>query len=236
MRKILTKKSKFCTVPELEKIPSLVHGFGTKNFKECDILEKSEWKNFILISLKQIHSDTIHFVKTLPFDHLNGDALITDRPHIFLSIRTADCLPVFIVSTNPKAVAAVHCGWRGTSNSLVQKVVEAMSRTLGIFPESLMVAFGPSIEQTCYEVGDEVKKSFQNQKTSSHFFETHPKREEKYFFDLKGMNRSQLLDAGVKDKNIYSVDLCTRCEKNFFSYRRDKNEMGRLINFIGMSS
>jgi hypothetical protein len=97
------------------------------------------------------------------------------------------------------------------------------------------VVLGPSIEQKCYEVGDDVKISFKNQKTVSRFFGTHPKREGKYFFDLKGMNRSQLLDVGVEDKNIYSVDLCTKCEKNYFSYRRDKNESGRLINFIGIS-
>jgi len=228
-------KNKFCTAPQLEKIPGLVHGFGTRDFMESDILEKSEHGDFIFISLNQVHSDSIHFVKTLPFERLNGDALITDRPHVFLSIRTADCLPVFIVSTNPKAVAAVHCGWRGTSKGLIQKVVKSMNRTLGAQPDSLVVALGPSIEQRCYEVGSDVKKSFKNQKTASRFFGAHPKQEEKYFFDLKGMNRSQLLDVGVEDKNIHSVDLCTRCEKNFFSYRRDKNEILRLINFIGIS-
>jgi YfiH family protein len=231
----MKQKNKFGFVPQLEKIPFLVHGFGTKDFVERDILEKSEWKDFVLVSLKQVHSDTIYFVKKLPFDRLSGDALITTRPHVFLTIRTADCLPVFIVSNNPKAVAAVHCGWKGTNKALVQKVVKTMSRTLGIKPDSLVVVLGPSIEQKCYEVGDDVKISFKNQKTASRFFGTHPKREGKYFFDLKGMNRSQLLDVGVEDKNIYSVDLCTKCEKNYFSYRRDKNESGRLINFIGIS-
>ncbi|MFC2167319.1 peptidoglycan editing factor PgeF [Acidobacteriota bacterium] len=231
----MKQKNKFCTVPQLEKIPYLVHGFGTRNLKERDMLEKSEHRDFILVSLKQVHSDTIHIVKDLPFERLSGDALITDRPHVFLSIRTADCLPVFIVSTNPKAVAAVHCGWRGTCNGLVQKVVETMSSTLCIPPDSLVAALGPSIEQKCYEVGDDVKKSFKNQKTASRHFEAHSKREKKHFFDLKGMNRSQLVEVGVEDKNIYSVDLCTRCEKNYFSYRRNRDEKRRLINFIGMS-
>ena len=192
-------------------------------------------EDFTFVSLNQVHSDTVHIVKTLPFDRLNGDALITGLPKVFLSIRTADCLPILIVSTNPKAVAAVHCGWRGTCNGLVKKVVETMIRTLGSTPDSLVAALGPSIEQMCYEVGEDVKKNFQTQKDSSLFFRTHLQRVKKYKFDLKGMNRSQLLDVGVADKNIFSVDLCTKCDKNYFSYRRDTDEKGRLINFIGMS-
>ena len=221
-------------MPPLEKITSLVHGFGTRNLTERDILEKPEHGDFTFVSLKQIHSDTIHLIEAPPLERLSGDALITDSPNVLLSIRTADCLPVFFVSTNPKAVAAVHCGWRGTNKGLVQKVVKTMARTLGIRPDSLVVALGPSIEQMCYEVGDDVKSSFPNQKTASRFFRPCPDRRGKYFFDLKGINRYQLLDAGVEDKNIYSVDCCTRCDKNFFSYRRDTDETGRMINFIGM--
>jgi len=231
----LNQHSKYITVPQLEKIKSLVHGFGTRTLTERDILEKQEHGNFTLISLKQIHSDIIHIFEAPPLERLSGDALITDRPQVLLSIRTADCLPIFLVSTNPKAVAAVHCGWRGTNKGLVQKVVKTMRRTLGIRRDSLVVALGPSVEQMCYEVGDDVKNCFPNQKTASRFFRPHPDRKGKYFFDLKGMNRFQLLDAGVEDKNIYSVGGCTRCEKEYFSHRRDKAETGRMINFIGMS-
>ena len=212
----MNHKNRVCSVPQLEKIPFLVHGFGTRDYTEQDIVKKEEWNNFSLVSLNQVHSDTIHFIDAPPPERLIGDALITDRPYVFLSIRTADCLPVFIVSTNPKAVAAVHCGWRGTNKALVQKVVRTMSRILGIPPNTLLVALGPSVEKKCYEVGDDVKISFQGQKTASRFFGCHPRREKKYYFDLKGMNRSQLLDVGVQDKNIFSVDQCTRCEKNYF--------------------
>lgn len=231
----LNLKCKFVTVPQLEKITFLLHGFGTRDLFERDILKKPEHGDFTFVSLNQVHSDSIHLIEAPSLERLKGDALITDSPNVLLSIRTADCLPVLFVSTNPKAVAAVHCGWRGTNKRLVQKVVKTMGHTLGIRPDSLVVALGPSIEQMCYEVGDEVKSCFPNQKAASRFFRPRPDREGKYFFDLKGMNRFQLLDAGVEDKNIFSVDCCPRCDKNFFSYRRDKNETGRLINFIGMS-
>ncbi len=228
-------KTLFCTVPQLEKIPFLIHGFGTRAMTESAVGKNPEWKDFTLVSLRQVHSDSIHKIKAPPLEKLSGDALITDRPHVLLSIRTADCLPVLFVSEEHKAIASVHCGWRGTCKGLVQKVVETMGHKFGIRPSSLVVALGPSVEQGCYEVGDDVKDGFQDSETASRFFKPSPNRKEKYFFDLKEINRFQLLTAGVEDKNIYSVKRCTVCDKKYFSYRRDKNETGRMINFIGMS-
>ncbi len=232
---IQNQKTLFCTMPQLQKIPFLIHGFGTRAMTESAVRKNPEWKDFTLVSLRQVHSDSIHQIKAPPLERLSGDALITDRPHVLLSIRTADCLPVLFVSEEHKAIAAVHCGWRGTCKSLVQKVVETMGHKFGIRPSSLVVALGPSVEQGCYEVGDDVKDGFQGSETASRFFKPSPNRKEKYFFDLKEINRYQLLAAGVEDKNIYSVNRCTVCDKKYFSYRRDKNETGRMINFIGMS-
>ncbi len=230
------QKSLFCTVPQLQKIPFLIHGFGTRALTESAMEKKPEWKDFTLVSLRQVHSDSIHHLEVLPLERLSGDALITDRPQVLLSIRTADCLPVLFVSEEHKAIAAVHCGWRGTCKGLVQKVVETMGHRFGIRPSSLVVALGPSVEQGCYEVGNDVKDSFHDRGTASRFFKPSPNRKHKYFFDLKETNRFQLLAIGVEDKNIYSVNRCTVCDKKYFSYRRDKNETGRLINFIGISS
>lgn len=223
-------------MPQLQKIPFLIHGFGTSALTESAMEKNPEWKDFALVSLRQVHSDSIHYLEVPPLERLSGDALITDRPHMLLSIRTADCLPVLFVSEEHKAIAAVHCGWRGTAKGLVQKVVETMGHKFGIRPSSLVVALGPSVEQGCYEVGDDVRNGFQDREIESRFFKPNFNRKGKYFFDLKEMNRFQLLSAGVEDKNIHSVNECTVCDKKYFSYRRDTDETGRMINFIGISS
>ena len=225
-------------MPPLQKIPFLIHGFGTSALTESAIKNTPEWKDFALISLRQVHSDSIHYLKVPPLELLSGDALITDLPHVMLLIRTADCLPVLFVSKEHKAIGVAHCGWRGTAKGLVQKVVETMDHTLGIRPSSLVVALGPSVEQGCYEVGNDVRNGFQDHENelASHFFKLNPNRKEKYFFGLKEMNRFQLLSAGVEDKNIHSINRCTVCDKKYFSYRRDADETGRMINFIGISS
>ena len=45
---------------------------------------------------------------------------------------------------------------------------------------------------------------------------------------------SDLKTIGLKDENIYSLKLCTHCEKEskLFSYRASNGTYGRLFSFI----
>lgn len=225
----------FFTIPRLEKIPFLYHGFGTRRWKEKDFKKREEWKDFKLIFLDQIHSNVIHFVDKVPDKHLKGDGMIADRPALFLIIKTADCLPVFVVDELRKVIASVHCGWRGTRKRMIQRVIQGLESHYGCSPTSLLVAMGPHIGNECYELGEDVRKSFEEEGFSPEFFRPHPRREKKYFLDLKNANTSQLLDLGVQDKNIFSLDICTHCLKDLPSFRRDGKKAGRMLSFIGMS-
>ena len=109
--------SLYSRIPRLEQIPLLIHGFGIRKWKEDDYQNRPEWKDFKLVFLDQIHSDIIQVIDNIPEEKLKGDAMITGLPFLLLIIRTADCLPVLIVDESQKVVAAVHCGWRGTSKS-----------------------------------------------------------------------------------------------------------------------
>jgi polyphenol oxidase len=46
-----------------------------------------------LISLRQVHSDTIRFVEAPSRSQLVGDGLIPSTPGLLLAIQTADCPP-----------------------------------------------------------------------------------------------------------------------------------------------
>lgn len=231
----LSTPDDFFIVSRLEKIPFLFHGFGTRNWREKNFKEKTEWKNFKLIFLDQIHSNVIHFVDKVPDKNLKGDGMITNLPFLFLLIKTADCLPVLIVDEMRKVIAAVHCGWRGTRKRVIQGVIQDLENHYGCFPSSLLVAMGPRIGNECYEVGEDVRESFEEQGFSPVFFRPHPYRKRKYFLDLKEANYSQLLGLGVQEKNIYSIDICTHCQKMFPSFRRDGEKAGRMLSFVGMS-
>ncbi len=222
------------SVPCLEKIPFISHGFGSRYFNEQWLCKNIQGKKLKSVFLDQIHSDIIHTVVELPDINWMGDALLTDRPGILLVVRTADCLPVLLVDKKKKVVAAVHCGWRGTKKKLAEKAVKAMSVLYKCERSSLLAALGPCIEQDCYEVGDEVRESFQDAGIRDDFFLSSSAKKGRYYFDLKQANRYQLLKAGMKPENIFSVDLCTYCEESLFSYRRDGLKAGRMVNFIGL--
>jgi purine-nucleoside/S-methyl-5'-thioadenosine phosphorylase / adenosine deaminase len=53
--------------------------------------------------------------------------------------------------------------------------------------------------------------------------------------DLEKANRKQLIDAGVSERNISSVPLCTSCRNDLlFSHRKEKGVTGRLMAVVGI--
>jgi len=227
--------SLYSMIPRLEQIPFLVHGFGKRKWEDDDYKDRPEWKDFRLVFLDQIHSNIIQVINNIPEEKLKGDAMITGLPFLLLIIKTADCLPALIVDESQKVIAAVHCGWRGTSKRVVQKVIQRMKDDYGCHPASLLVALGPCIGHECYEVGEDVYQSFEQEGLSTEFFRNHPLRRRQYLFDLKGANISQMVSAGVDEKNVFSTDICTHCHQSLPSFRRDKDRAGRTLSFIGMS-
>lgn len=225
----------FFTIPRLEKVPYLVHGFGKKSWEEKDFKRMPKWKDFKLFFLDQIHSNIIQFIDKITKEKLKGDAMITNLPLLLLLIKTADCLPILIIDESRKVIAAVHCGWRGTSKRVVQRVIQGMKDYYGCHPPSLLAAFGPCIGRECYEVGEDVLQNFEKESLSTEFFQELPLREGKYLFDLKGANLSQMVSLGIEERNVFFTDVCTHCHSSLPSYRRDKDRAGRMLSFIGMS-
>ncbi len=222
-------------IPSWKNIPFLVHGFGTRHWKKEDFKRLNQLKEFKLLFLHQIHSDIIHVIDDIPSGKLTGDAMLTKQKGVLLIIRTADCLPVLMVDKERKAVAAVHCGWRSTSQGLIQKVVKSMKDNFGCDVDALLAAMGPCIGRNCYEVDSDVRQEFERNGLTLEPFQPHPSKGGKYFLGLKKANRIQLIDAGVDESNISDVDLCTHCEDDLNSYRRDKKVSGRMMSFIGSS-
>ncbi len=223
----------FLTIPRLERVPFLVHGFGTCRFKEREFKKRKEWKDFKLLFLDQIHSDFVRLIDKVSPKKAKGDAMVTKVPSLLLIIKTADCLPALIVDESQKVIAAVHCGWKGTSKKVIQRAIQKMKDNYGSDPSTLQVGLGPCIGSECYEVGNDVFQSFAKDSHAQKFFRYHPFRKGKYLFDLRGANLSQLRRMGVKEGNVFSIALCTHCDQNFLSFRRDK-KAARMLSFIGI--
>jgi len=211
-----------------------------------------------LVTLKQIHSDIIHRVDSLPPEPLAGDGMITATPGLLLAVQAADCLPVILVDTRRRAVGVFHAGWRGTVQRIVEKGVGEMFRGFGSRPRDLKAAIGPGIQGCCYQVGEEVRTKFESQFSyGARLFrevkESNPVREKypllfltarapghgelppKILLDLVEANRQQLLAAGVPRKNIEVSPLCTSCHPELlFSHRAEQGKTGRMMAVAGI--
>lgn len=211
-----------------------------------------------LVTLRQVHSDVIHLVDSVPEEQLVGDGLIANTPGLLFAIQTADCLPVILVDTKHRAVGVFHAGWRGTVQRIVEKGVGEMIRCFGTRPRNLKAVIGPGIQGCCYEVGEEVRTKFESQfEYAANLFreakESDPVREKypllfltarapghgelppKIFLDLVEANRRQLLAAGVPKRNIEASDLCTNCHPELlFSHRAEKGKTGRMMGVAGI--
>lgn len=225
---------KYLTIPRLDRIPWLAHGFGLRDWTLRDFRAHEAWRNFKVVWLDQVHSNAVRFIDKIPRRRARGDALATNRPGVFLVIKTADCLPLFLVDESKRVVAGVHCGWRGTQKRIAERAVRALQAHYGCRPADLLAALGPSIGAACYEVGEEVVRTFQAAGQPPDVFRPHPRARGKYLLDLPLSNRGQLVDAGLRPKNIFALDVCTHCDGRLLSYRRDSDKKARLFNFIGI--
>ena len=212
-----------------------------------------------LVTLRQIHSDIVHRIASLPKEIPRGDALATRARGLLLGVQTADCVPLLLADVRTRAVAAVHAGWRGTLARIAAKTIGRMQMEFGTRPRDLVAAIGPAIGRCCYEVGPEVAQAYAAQFSNAReWFEGpfdqlaageeplalpwlsmmppgHTPPPPRVHLDLHAANRRQLLDAGMLEENIVVSDLCTACRTDLlFSYRGEGAKTGRMMAVIGV--
>ena len=231
-------EEKYLTVPALERVPGLVHGFGTRALDLAALRRLAAANGCRVVMLAQIHSAD---VVVAPFGpkaarRQEGDALVTGRPGLLLVVRTADCLPAFLVDPEKRVAAAVHAGWRGTRSRILERSVEVLVSRFGCRPADLLAALGPCIGPACYEVGDDVRREFVSAGLPRSGFRPSPRRPGAFLLDLAAANRRQLTGRGVPSRRIFSSASCTHCDARLLSFRRDRDARARLYNFIGFRS
>mgnify|MGYP000239490746 FL=1 len=117
-----------------------------------------------------------------------------------------------------------------------KKTLDAMRESYGTNPEDVIACIGPSICQDCFEVGGEVVEEFRKAFDESwHDRLFYQKDNEKYQLDLWLANEIIFAEAGVKQENIHTTDICTHCNPELlFSHRTTGNERGNLAAFLGL--
>ena len=177
-------------------------------------------------SLRQVHGTQIQKIErtSMPFEsHGEGDALYTDQILQALTIRTADCLPLFLYSRDFVLVA--HVGYRG----LLDGILEQIEHQIKLLPgQTWFAAMGPHIQSCCFEARDEVLKEFEAFKLCSSRDIIGPPNNR--FISLKSIVQRWFKEFS-RGRMCFDFSTCTFCHVNFHSYRRSRTpfRQGNLI-------
>lgn len=173
--------------------------------------------------MEQIHSSIVRDVQ----DNKNAqrcDGLITNKINTPLMVMVADCIPILFYDKIKRVIAVAHAGREGTFQNISAKTIDKMINDYGCEAKNIEVQLGASIQKCCYEVSIELatqtKRKFGKQFVNNRNI------------DLQAINQQQLLQKGIKIKNIEISQICTKCSnQNYFSYRNDKS-CGRFAGII----
>ena len=231
---------------KLLSTPRLVEGGSSKgsfdnfnlalhvNDRESDVLANRS----LLISqyslpsipkwINQTHSN-ITFDADSISSIVDADASYSKKLGTVCGVLTADCLPVFVCNKEGTAVGIAHAGWRG----LVDGVIESLIESFNCNGEDLIVHLGPAISQLSFEVGGDIKSQYLSKNES--FERCFTCLNDKYYLDLYDAARVVLKSLGIE--SISGGDRCTYNEPDqFFSYRRDGEQSGRMAHLIWINS
>ncbi len=186
--------------------------------------------------LKQVHSASALELADGDFDgpgswKREGDALATARPGTGAGVHTADCVPILIANPARPACAAVHAGWRGLAEGVVDEAVRLLADRLGAARSELVAAAGPAARGCCYELGEEVADRLRPLPGGQRGL-VKGKGPGKWNADLQALAVSVLVAAGLSPGRVEAAGPCTICSPSFHSFRREKSLTGRQLSFI----
>ncbi len=173
---------------------------------------------------EQVHGAQVLVVGDSETGNLGrADALVTDRPDVLLTVRTADCVPVFLES--PEAVGIVHAGMAGALKQVFPRAVRTMRRHYKVRPEDLHVRFGPHICSSCYTMSERNLRLLESYPDAKQHLST---RGDRQFYSLLGLLTDQAGSVGIR--RIEADARCTYHGDDLFSSRRNHDH--RLLSYV----
>lgn len=189
-----------------------------------------EYPSVGFASSHQVHgTEVLYATEAGRFD--GYDALMTDKRDLLVGVTVADCVPILIYDSavGRQAVAAIHAGWRGAVDEIVTKTLAAMQEQFGTQAEDCYAYVGTCIDETSFEVGPEVAEQF-----GPDLKRTDPYTQKQYV-NLKAANTKQLVDFGIPPDQIgVSAFSTVLNNEDYFSFRAERGETGRMLAVIGV--
>jgi len=193
----------------------------------------ARWSDLLQVSAFEtiVHARQIHETRIVIHERVGAgvqeaeggaDGHATADSGVLLAVTVADCVPVYLLDVDARAVALLHAGWRGTAAGILPRGITLFGQRWGTDPRRLLVHLGPAICGACYEVGPEVFWALGVEAPP------HPAP-----VDLRGALAQQALAAEVPPESVTVSSLCTVCgDGNLFSHRAGRSE--RQVAVLGI--
>lgn len=181
--------------------------------------------------LKQVHGTRVVAAETVEGEP-EADAAVSMTPGVVAVVMVADCLPVMVADAEGRAVAAVHAGWRGLADGVIQMGVKSVRDAVGDDNARVVVWLGPRIGPEAFEVGEDVRDAMRATLPQADLA-FRPGENGKFFADLGILARQALAQVHVAEADVFDCGLSTHADKKrFWSYRRDGEKAGRHAAMI----
>jgi len=167
----------------------------------------------------------------------DADGIVAELADQAVWVCSADCTPVLIGDESTGLVAAVHAGWRGTSQKILPQAIVRL-QDLGSQLQHLRIAMGPAIAGEVYQVSETVAaqvgasivpheateistvlSALWQLEKSPLVADSEPGRVR---LDVRRVNALQLEQLGISSEQVAIAPYCTYQDPvHFFSYRRN---------------
>lgn len=177
-----------------------------------------------MISLTQTHSRRVLLASPEEHSgHPEGDGILTLNPQAIPCVTVADCMPIWVYNKKVGCFGVLHSGWKGTG--ILEEALVCAKQEWNARSEDFLVILGPHIRSCCYTV---------DEKRAQYFTEAFgpscvcldellvdsgspwPWR-----LSLSEANRLITRKAGIPDEQVLDTALCTACNTDFGSCRRE---------------
>ena len=200
-----------------------VFSLNPSQYSRKEITRKLDYNAKDLAIPEQVHFTVVEFAR-FPGMYPAADGLVITNSNILLTLKVADCVPVYLYEPRKNMIGLVHSGWRGTVGKIVPNAIQLMQKN-GAETGEIRCFLGPAIGICCYEVGVEVAHKFDD--------EAKMKLEDrKWKVGLHDQISLQLVSSGIPEENIQTSDMCTYESRDCHSYRRDGDNVGRMFAFM----
>ncbi len=199
-----------------------------------DSLEKiqTSYPQLKIKKIRQTHSDLIVEASDFPIE---ADAHFTSDTNSALLIATADCMPIMVYCSQTRRVAAIHAGWRGIANRITEKTLLQFVAT-GSSKKEFKIWVGPHILQNSFEIDQEAYDLLLNAKSGLAENEFAYKTNGKHYVALKKILESQIKNVTSTATKLFFLDIDTKTNPDYYSYRRDQKTKERNLSFICLLS